>query len=77
VRSAGNTALDLTVAVSYSGRQDITQAVQHIAVMVAEGRLKPEEVRGGGGGAEGRGAMDNGREGSVELKGRNTLKSPI
>jgi undecaprenyl diphosphate synthase len=39
-----NRRLNLTIAASYGGRWDITQAVQHIARAVAEGRLRPEEI---------------------------------
>eukprot|EP00877_Chromochloris_zofingiensis_P014988 jgi/Chrzof1/9743/Cz04g14070.t1 len=42
--TAGNTALLLTVAISYSSRQDITQAAKYVATMVAEGKLRPDQV---------------------------------
>lgn len=39
-----NDRLHLCLALSYSGRWDITEAVKKIAELVDEGKLKPEEV---------------------------------
>lgn len=39
-----NTRMKLVLALSYSGRWDITQATQRIAQEVANGNLKPEDV---------------------------------
>lgn len=39
-----NTMMDLCLALSYSGRWDITQAVQQIAGKVSKGELSPEEI---------------------------------
>ncbi|EFN60106.1 hypothetical protein CHLNCDRAFT_29281 [Chlorella variabilis] len=39
-----NSDLHLTVAVSYSGRQDVTLAVQEIARLAAGGELRPADV---------------------------------
>lgn len=39
-----NTALHLTIALSYGSRQEITCAAQKLAEDVAAGRLKPEDV---------------------------------
>ncbi len=44
VRTAGNTALHLTIAASYGGRQDIAHAARALAVEVAEGRLHPGQI---------------------------------
>lgn len=43
-RTAKNTGLTLTLALSYSGRWEITQAIRAIAHDVQAGRLKPEEI---------------------------------
>ena len=43
-RTAANTGLTLTLALSYSGRWEITQAIRAIAHDVQSGRLKPEEI---------------------------------
>jgi undecaprenyl diphosphate synthase len=43
-RSAENSGLTLTLALSYSGRDDIDQAVQQIAQEVSEGRVTPESI---------------------------------
>lgn len=40
----GNERLNLTIALSYGGRQDITQAVRAIAEKVRAGLLAPEEI---------------------------------
>lgn len=42
--TARNTALHLTVALSYGSRQELMQAIKTIAVEVAEGKIRPEEV---------------------------------
>ena len=42
--TAHNSTLYLTVAVSYSGRQDITLAVKNLCRRVQAGELSPEEV---------------------------------
>ncbi|MDX9689530.1 MAG: isoprenyl transferase [Proteobacteria bacterium] len=42
--TAANTALNLTLALSYGGRQEIVAATQKIARDVAAGKVKPEEV---------------------------------
>lgn len=39
-----NTALDFVLAVSYGGRDEIVNAARSIAVLAAEGKLKPGEV---------------------------------
>lgn len=39
-----NSRLQLCLALSYSGRWDITEAVKKIAMEVKEGRLQPEEI---------------------------------
>ncbi len=43
-RTAGNTALNLQVAVSYGGRWDIVQAAQALARECASGALRAEEI---------------------------------
>lgn len=43
-RTAGNTAMTLTLALSYGGRQEIAEAARRVARDVAEGRLAPEDV---------------------------------
>ncbi|RNF81708.1 polyprenyl diphosphate synthase [Montanilutibacter psychrotolerans] len=43
-RTAGNTRLDLTIAASYGGRWDITQAARSLARDVAAGKLRPEDI---------------------------------
>ena len=42
--TAGNARLQLRIAASYGGRQDITQAARHLAEDVAAGRLAPAQV---------------------------------
>jgi undecaprenyl diphosphate synthase len=42
-----NKRMELCLALSYSGRWDITQAVQKLAQKVAEGELKPEDITSG------------------------------
>ena len=44
VRSRGNTKLDLLLALSYGGRQEIVDAVKAIAAKVAAGELPPEAI---------------------------------
>lgn len=44
--TAANRGMQLTVALSYSGQQDIVTAMQRIAQQVAKGRLQPHQVRG-------------------------------
>ncbi|MGD9917720.1 MAG: polyprenyl diphosphate synthase [Paenirhodobacter sp.] len=43
-RTAGNTRLNLTVAINYGGRDEITRAAAQIAREVAEGRLALEAI---------------------------------
>ncbi len=43
-KTAANTALTLTLALSYGGRQEIVEAARRIAAEVAEGRLRPGQV---------------------------------
>lgn len=43
-RSAGNTALDLTLALSYGSRAEITDAVRSIAADVQAGKLAPDAI---------------------------------
>ena len=45
--TAGNTGLTLVVAVNYGGRWDVVQAAQRVARMVADGRLRAEDVNAG------------------------------
>jgi undecaprenyl diphosphate synthase len=42
--TADNHALHLTVALSYSGRQDIANAAQQLAVEVAQGLIHPSDI---------------------------------
>ncbi|NYZ62604.1 polyprenyl diphosphate synthase [Luteimonas deserti] len=42
--TAGNTALTLSVAASYGGRQDIAAATRAVAAEVASGRLRVEDI---------------------------------
>lgn len=42
--TARNAALHLTVAISYSGRQDLARAVSEIAALAAAGQLPPQDV---------------------------------
>jgi undecaprenyl diphosphate synthase len=42
--TAANTGLNFTIALSYSGRQDICNAVQQLARQVAEGVLQPDDI---------------------------------
>jgi undecaprenyl diphosphate synthase len=43
-RTAGNTRMVLTLALSYSARWEIARAAQRIAAQVAEGKIKPEDI---------------------------------
>lgn len=43
-RTAGNTRLTLTIAISYGGRAEITAAARSLAREVAEGRLDPDRI---------------------------------
>ncbi len=42
--TAGNSRLTLTIALSYGGRAEITTAVRRIAELVADGRLRAEDI---------------------------------
>lgn len=42
--TAQNTGLHLTFAISYGARQEITSAMQQIAIQVAEGQLLPQDI---------------------------------
>lgn len=42
--TADNTGLNLSIAINYSGRWDITMATQKIAEKVQQGLIKPEEI---------------------------------
>ncbi|MBO9717843.1 MAG: di-trans,poly-cis-decaprenylcistransferase [Pseudoxanthomonas sp.] len=43
-QTAGNRRLQLNIAASYGGRQDIAAAARALAVEVAAGRLRPEDI---------------------------------
>ena len=43
-RTAGNTGIVLTLALSYSSRREITQAAKNIACKVQKGELKLEDI---------------------------------
>ena len=43
-KTAKNSGLELIVAFNYGGKSELTEAVQRIAVEVAAGRLKPEDI---------------------------------
>ena len=43
-QTAGNTRLALNIAASYGGRQDIAMAARSLALDVADGRLRPEDI---------------------------------
>jgi len=43
-RTAGNDALDLVIAISYGGRQEIAAAARRLAIAVAAGELSPEDI---------------------------------
>ena len=42
--TAGNTGMTLVLALSYSARWEITEAVRRIAQEAIDGRLRPEEI---------------------------------
>jgi undecaprenyl diphosphate synthase len=42
--TAGNTRLQLSIAASYGGRQDIASAARSLAEDVAAGRLRPDQI---------------------------------
>ncbi len=42
--TSGSTGLTLIIALSYSSRWEITEAVKEIALEINEGKLKPEEI---------------------------------
>ena len=43
-RTAHNSAMTLSIAASYGGRQDIARAARQLAEEVAAGRLRPEQI---------------------------------
>ncbi|HLF58495.1 MAG TPA: isoprenyl transferase [Alphaproteobacteria bacterium] len=43
-QTRANTALNLTVALSYGARDEITQAARRVAADVAAGRIRPEDI---------------------------------
>ena len=43
-KTAGNTGTTMVVAISYSSRWELTQTMQKMARLAAEGNLKPEEI---------------------------------
>ncbi|MBS0212261.1 MAG: di-trans,poly-cis-decaprenylcistransferase [Proteobacteria bacterium] len=43
-RTAGNRALNLTIAISYGGRWDIAQAARQLALAAVEGRIQPAAI---------------------------------
>ncbi len=43
-KTAGNTGTTMVVAISYSSRWELTQAMQRMARQAAEGQLKPEDI---------------------------------
>lgn len=42
--TAGNTRMDLTLALSYSGRWELTQTMKQLGRMIKEGKLDPEQI---------------------------------
>ncbi|MCW9001099.1 MAG: polyprenyl diphosphate synthase, partial [Rhodospirillales bacterium] len=42
--TAGNSALTLSIALSYGGRADVVNAARMVAIEVAEGRLSPDQI---------------------------------
>ncbi len=42
--TAGNTAMTMVIALSYSSRWEITRAVKNIASLVAEGKIKADDI---------------------------------
>lgn len=43
-KTASNKRMDLVLALSYSGRWEITETLRNIAAMVKEGKLDPDEI---------------------------------
>lgn len=43
-KTAKNTRLTLVIALSYGAREEITEAVQHLASRVRDGRLEPQDI---------------------------------
>ncbi|TMV08763.1 isoprenyl transferase [Ruegeria sediminis] len=43
-QTCGNTGVNLTVALNYGGRDEVARATKRLALDVAEGKLKPEDV---------------------------------
>lgn len=43
-RTADSPGLTCSVALSYGGKQDIVQAAQHAAQLVADGKMQPEDL---------------------------------
>ena len=44
IKTANNKTMYLQICISYSGSQDVVQAVRHIAKEAKEGRLRPEDI---------------------------------
>lgn len=42
--TAANTAMTMTIALSYSSRWEITRAVRNIALQVAQGKINPQDI---------------------------------
>ncbi len=42
--TAGNTRMDLTLALSYSGRWELTQTMKQLGRMIKDGKLDPEQI---------------------------------
>lgn len=42
--TAGNSAMTMTIALSYSSRWEITRAVRNIASQVAQGKINPQDI---------------------------------
>lgn len=43
-KTSGNTRMDLILALSYSGRWEITEAIKGITGLVKEGKLQPQDI---------------------------------